>query len=42
MKNSVQYPWPPGRDMKLEYTDDRVIMKDEYLEGNCHEIFLLQ
>jgi hypothetical protein len=39
MKNSVQYIWSPVRDLKLEYPDDRVILKDEYLEGNCLEIF---
>jgi len=39
MKNSVQYIWSPGRDLTLKYPDDRVILKDEYLEGSCLEIF---
>jgi hypothetical protein len=39
MKNSVQYIWSPVRDLELEYPDDSVILKDEYLEGNCLEIF---
>ena len=33
------YIWSPWRNLKLEYSDDKVIMKDEYLEGSCHEIF---
>ena len=39
MKNSFQYISSPGSDLKLEYTDDSVIIKDEHPEGRRREIF---